>query len=173
MCAPTANFDEFVKIMVDVDIFAENRNSFPWWLQRNFALAHGRKSPSSGSAMSACRWPWRWRAGAPVIGFDISQRGSRNCARATTAPARSRRRTAEARSPDRRSGRALAEADFSSSRCRPRSMAIAVPIWRRCWRASQTVGRGCKRATSWSTNSTVYPGATGEDCVPVLAKARG
>jgi hypothetical protein len=28
-CAPTANFDELVKIMADVDIFAEKRDSFP------------------------------------------------------------------------------------------------------------------------------------------------
>jgi UDP-N-acetyl-D-galactosamine dehydrogenase len=40
-------------------------------------------------------------------------------------------------------------------------------------RASETVGRALKRGDTVIYESTVYPGATEEDCVPVLEKASG
>ena len=49
----------------------------------------------------------------------------------------------------------------------------AVPTSPRCSRASRTVGKALKRGDIVVYESTVYPGATEEDCVPVLEQASG
>ena len=115
------------------------------------------------------------RAGTPVIGFDI------DAARIAELQA-GRDRTREVEPDDlghpslrftsdpaetlRRGLLHRDGADADRQARRPDLSALTA--------ASETVGEAAEAAaTSSSTNSTVYPGATEEDCVPVLEQASG
>jgi UDP-N-acetyl-D-galactosamine dehydrogenase len=114
------------------------------------------------------------RSGASVVGFDID-RNRINELRTKID------RTREVEEPDlahstlryENDPAALAAADFYI-------VTVPTPIdaWRRpdlraLLAASETVGRALKRSDIVVYESTVYPGAVEDDCVPVLVRASG
>ncbi len=68
---------------------------------------------------------------------------------------------------------ALAEADFYIVTVPTPIDARAGRISAPCWRPPQTVGGALKRGDIVVYESTVYPGAIEEECMPVLEKASG
>ena len=114
----------------------------------------------------------------PVLGFDINEQPHRrSCARGddVTRELSSRRARPGRNFCDFRPSRATSpSATSSSSPCRRRSTTTSSPTSAPILSASATIGKRAEEAaTSSSTNSTVYPGATEEDCVPVLEKVSG
>ena len=114
------------------------------------------------------------RAGVPVIGFDINAariaelKSGHDRSRVVEADDRSRPNLLYTADPA-----ALAASDFYivtvptpiEAECRPDLGAMLG--------ASRTVGAVLKRDDIVVYESTVYPGAVEEDCVPVLEKASG
>ena len=109
------------------------------------------------------------RSGAPVVGFDIDPR--------RIAELRAGQdRTREVEPGDvalatltlHRDAAALADADFYIVTVPTPIQDARRPDLGALLSASQIVGRALSAATSSSMNSTVYPGATEEECVPVL-----
>ena len=99
----------------------------------------------------------------------------RTVTRDSTAQARL---PAQISSPRRSASRATAQdlrlARISiSSPSRRRSTPANSPTSSRCGAPRHASARRSRRATSSSTNSTVYPGVTEDVCVPVLEKASG
>ena len=116
-------------------------------------------------------------ARAGVAGDRLRHRShgaSRSCARATTARARSSRRSAQ---PDADATPAIRrrwrQADFFIVTV-PTPIDDAAPARSRarCSAPRETVGRALKRGDIVVYEFTVYPGATEEDCVPVLEQRR-
>jgi UDP-N-acetyl-D-galactosamine dehydrogenase len=114
------------------------------------------------------------RSGAPVIGFDIDS-GRIDELRA------GRDRTREVESVDLAlpnltftcEPNALSRADFYIVTVPTPIDAARRPHLGALMRASQTVGRVLKAGDIVVYESTVYPGATEEDCVPALEDASG
>ncbi len=113
-------------------------------------------------------------AGTPVIGFDIdagriaelrSGRGSH--ARGRGASLRSAHLTFTAERD------ALKEPDFFIVTVPTPIDAARRPDMGAVLKASETVGRALKKGDIVVYESTVYPGATEEDCVPVLERVSG
>ena len=73
----------------------------------------------------------------------------------------------------RRCGRPCATATSTSSRCRRRSTSTSARTSARWIGASRTIGRALKRGDVVIYESTVYPGATEEVCVPILERESG
>ncbi len=115
------------------------------------------------------------RQGTPVIGFDIDAGAHRRAARPdTTARARSSRRPrVTRRSPSPATRRHSRAPTSSSSPCRPRSTRRGGPTSARCSRPHARSAGALKTGDIVVYESTVYPGATEEDCVPVLEAASG
>ena len=114
------------------------------------------------------------KAGASVVGFDID---ARRVAELSTGHDRTRevdaadlsatnlRLTADAT--------ALREADFFIVTVPTPIDDARRPDLTALLKASETVGRALQRGDIVVYESTVYPGATEEDCVPVLERASG
>jgi UDP-N-acetyl-D-galactosamine dehydrogenase len=114
------------------------------------------------------------RAGAPVIGFDIDRvrldelRAGHDRTREVTP--------SDLKWPTLRfeaDARELAGADFYIVTVPTPIDAARRPDLRALLRASETVGAVLKPGDIVVYESTVYPGAIEDDCVPVLAKASG
>jgi UDP-N-acetyl-D-glucosamine/UDP-N-acetyl-D-galactosamine dehydrogenase len=114
------------------------------------------------------------RSGAPVIGFDI------DAGRVAELRA-GHDRTREADSADLAHTNliltsdppALRDADFFIVTVPTPIDAARRPDLTALLRASETVGRAMRKGAIVVYESTVYPGATEEDCAPVLEKASG
>jgi len=114
------------------------------------------------------------RQGTPVIGFDI------NAARIAELAA-GRDSTREVEEEDLHHAHlrlssdpaALSAADFFIVTVPTPIDAARRPDLTALLRASETVGRALKKGDIVVYESTVYPGATEEDCVPVLQRASG
>ena len=114
------------------------------------------------------------RQGTPVIGFDI------NAARIAELAA-GRDSTREVEEEDLHHAQlrlssdpaALSAADFFIVTVPTPIDAARRPDLTALLRASETVGRALKKGDIVVYESTVYPGATEEDCVPVLQRASG
>jgi UDP-N-acetyl-D-glucosamine/UDP-N-acetyl-D-galactosamine dehydrogenase len=114
------------------------------------------------------------RAGVPTIGFDIN--------RARIADLRSGRdHTREVDPTDLRHANLsftaepaeLARADFFIVTVPTPVDEARRPDLRQLLEASRTVGKALKQGDIVVYESTVYPGATEEDCVPILEQASG
>ena len=115
------------------------------------------------------------RAGQPVVAFDIDARRIAELATATTAPARSKRRTCSAKGLNFtvRRRRTCARPTSTSSPCRRRSTPASSPTSSRCARPRPRSARVLKKGDIVVYESTVYPGVTEDVCVPVLEKVSG
>ena len=115
------------------------------------------------------------RSGVPVIGFDIDRQARRGIARRPRPHPRGR--AGRSRAADaclrKRSRPRWPTPISTSSPCRRRSTARAGPTSAPCWRRPKTVGGVLKHGDIVVYESTVYPGAVEEDCVPVLEKTSG
>ena len=144
-----------------------------WWLGLRCRRTHrntAARSRSSAWAMSAFRW--RRRLPATERGLSLSTSrlsASKSLSRAMTVPASLNPGTCAPRTcilPP--TPRICAWPISSSSRCRRRSTKRSDPIFARLLAASRTVGGALKKGDIVVYESTVYPGATEEDCAPVL-----
>jgi UDP-N-acetyl-D-glucosamine/UDP-N-acetyl-D-galactosamine dehydrogenase len=114
------------------------------------------------------------RAGAPTIGFDIDR------ARIAELNA-GRDHTREVEPGDLRhsslsftaEAAELTRADFFIVTVPTPVDDVRRPDMRQLLAASKTVGQALKRGDIVVYESTVYPGATEEDCVPILERASG
>src|SRR5690606_29019435 len=112
------------------------------------------------------------RSGVPVIGFDIDQRRIEELRAGCD-------RTREVEPADLRQARvrfesdpkSLAGADFYIVTVPTPIDAARRPDLRAILSASETVGAVLKQGDIVVYESTVYPGAVEEDCVPLLEKA--
>ena len=143
---------------------------------RGIELSHGRKIAVIGLGYVGLPVAVAFaRSGVPVVGFDIEPDPHRGAARRPRPHPRGRSRRPA--SPDaalrKRPGGARRGRLLSSSPCRRRSTRRAGPISARCCRPRETVGGVLKRGDIVVYESTVYPGAVEEDCVPVLEHASG
>lgn len=138
-------------------------------------MAHGRKIAVIGLGYVGLPVAVAFaRSGVPVLGFDID----------STRVAELRAGTDRTREvePSDLGHRTLAfESDPT---CLPRSdffiVTVPTPVDEACQpdlgamlKASETVGRALKKGDIVVYESTVYPGAVEEDCVPVLEKVSG
>ncbi len=114
------------------------------------------------------------RSGAPVVGFDIN---ARRISELRSGIDRTREvDNADLAHPGLRfesEPEALASADFYIVTVPTPIDAARRPDLGAMFRASETVGRYLKRGDIVVYESTVYPGAVEEDCVPVLERASG
>jgi UDP-N-acetyl-D-glucosamine/UDP-N-acetyl-D-galactosamine dehydrogenase len=114
------------------------------------------------------------RSGAPVIGFDIDRtrvdelRAGRDRTREVEVAELAQPSLSYTSDPA-----ALAAADFFIVTVPTPIDAAHRPDLSAMLTASQTVGRALKRGDIVVYESTVYPGAVEEDCVPVLEGASG
>jgi UDP-N-acetyl-D-glucosamine/UDP-N-acetyl-D-galactosamine dehydrogenase len=113
------------------------------------------------------------RHGTPVIGFDIDEK---RIAELKAGCDRTREVEAKDLGPNLHltsDPRAIAAADFFIVTVPTPIDASRRPDLSALLRASQTVGAALKRSDIVVYESTVYPGATEEDCVPILEQASG
>jgi UDP-N-acetyl-D-glucosamine/UDP-N-acetyl-D-galactosamine dehydrogenase len=138
-------------------------------------VAHGRKIAVIGLGYVGLPVSIAFaRSGAPVIGFDID---AGRVAELRTGHDRTR----EADSADlaytnlilTSDPLALRDADFFIVTVPTPIDAARRPDLTALLRASETVGRALRKGAIVVYESTVYPGATEEDCAPVLEKASG
>lgn len=111
----------------------------------------------------------------PVIGFDVNE-GRIDALRA----GRDDTREVTPEELDRATGLTLSSDPAELQRARVFIVTVPTPIdatkrpdLTPLLRASETVGRALKRGDIVIYESTVYPGATEEDCVPVLERVSG
>jgi UDP-N-acetyl-D-glucosamine/UDP-N-acetyl-D-galactosamine dehydrogenase len=159
-----ASVDAVVK-SVRVDISMPNRS----------ATKHGRRIAVIGLGYVGLPVAAAFaRAGTPVIAFDISceriagLRAGRDVTREVTAE--------ELRSPNLRftdDARDLRDADFFIVTVPTPIDEAHRPDLRALLAASRTVGTALKLGDIVVYESTVYPGATEEDCAPLLEAASG
>ena len=125
--------------------------------------------------MSGCRLPSTWRGIFPVVGFDV------NKARVSEL-AKHRDRTGEVTDEEFAAASTISfAADVEGLRdCNFYVVTVPTPIdeakrpdLTALIRASETVGHVLSPGDVVVYESTVYPGATEEVCVPILAKASG
>ena len=112
----------------------------------------------------------------PTIGFDLSQAkidAYRRGVDPTGEVSRADLAAADAARGHDRSGAAASARTSSSSPCRRRSTTRTSPISARCSARAKSVGRNLKRGAIVVFESTVYPGATEEICVPVIERHSG
>ena len=114
------------------------------------------------------------RAGGPVIGFDIDPQRVRELAAGhdrtrEVAPAELRRSTVKFTAD----AAALAGADFFIVTVPTPIDGARRPDLGALRKASDTVGKAMRKGAIVVYESTVYPGATEEDCLPVLERTSG
>jgi UDP-N-acetyl-D-glucosamine/UDP-N-acetyl-D-galactosamine dehydrogenase len=138
-------------------------------------LGHGRKIAVIGLGYVGLPVAAAFaRSGTPVIAFDIS------CERVAELMS-GRDRTREVEAEDLKTGNLRFTTDPAELRAADFFIVtVPTPIddsnrpdLRALLAASRTVGQALKRGDIVVYESTVYPGATEEDCAPVLAAASG
>jgi len=138
-------------------------------------MGHGRKIAVIGLGYVGLPVAMAFaRSGVPVIGFDVSgdRIGELRCGNDRTHEVEAH----ELGNPNLRftcEPGILADADFFIVTVPTPIDAARRPDLTALLRASETVGRALRRRAIVVYESTVYPGATEEDCVPVLEKASG
>ena len=111
-----------------------------------------------------------------TIGFDLSASKIAQLPQLRRSDRRSEQRRPEGRDASRRSApirRRWPKPISSSSPCRRRWTTRISPISRPLVGASESVGKHLKRGATVVFESTVYPGATEEICIPIIEKHSG
>ena len=132
-------------------------------------------SPWSAWATSACRWRWPSASSRRTIGYDLSKRRVENLKHMVDT-------TGEVSTADLIEAKYLKPTAHAADLQYADFIIVAVPTPINAARqpdlsplesASEAVGRHMKQGATVIYESTVYPGATEEVCVPILEKASG